>query len=293
MKDYQARSILFEEELLKSLCNRDLFRFAKTAAAGFGMTHTAGTVGHFTFPVPFSPPLRVLGEYRCLSTRIEPAQLLDFSGMLKDLADRSAALPQERYLDTGVFFSATGFTTAAQDFAWTRGIYLVSCEQSRLMQPTIGAIRTYVRSLARRLADLPPAELLAGYQEMRLHRFHNLNYNEPTALLGVLDGCWPVLLTGEGDWFPDIAEAGAAEILSAEALQPYGDEVEARFDLSLAGHALEFCIPGRILRHLLERRKEAAPLTLDLLYQKEGVEIPLRRFLTVAIHFPQWEQSSM
>ena len=291
MKDYQARSALFQAALRGALQNAAFLRPAGRTVQGFGASHTVDSVDLAVFPAPFAPPVRIVSEYRCHATRIDPEQLLDLSGLLKDLDDRSRAVPDERYWNAACFFSATGFTAAAQEYAWAQGILLLSFEQSRLMLPTIGSIRSYVRSITGELAELPAEELLAGYREMRLHRYHNQNFNSPTLALAALEGSYPVLFTGEGEWFSDLVKLAGetGERVAALSPQEYGDELEVRVDFQLAGHALEFCVPGMILKRLLGRRG-SRPLRLEVPYLLPAQGGELRRFLTVELPLPQWEQ---
>lgn len=294
MKDYQARSVLFQSALRGALQNADCLRPIERILQGFGASHTVDSVDLSAFPSPFTPPIRIVSEYRCHATRIDPDQLLDLSGLLKDLDDRSRAVPSDRYWNAACFFSATGFTAAAQEYAWAQGILLLSLEQSRLMLPTIGSIRSYVRSIAGELAELPMAKLVAGYQEVRLHRYHNQNFNSPSLALGALEGNYPVLLTGEGEWFSDLIRLAEEndERITVVSPQEYGDELEVRLDFQLAGHALECCVPGIILGHLLERR-EQHPLRIEIPYLLSAGTGPLRRFLTVELPLPEWEQSTI
>lgn len=294
MKDYQARGILFEEQLQTRLTESGLIRFHPGVVRGEGADHTEDGWGELTLLLPLLPPLRFYSGFKCYNGRLELSHLRDFYGMLADVEESVSHrnLP-DRYTITGCYFSATGFTQAAQEYAWARGISLFSLEQTRLLLPTLALIRGYVRERAEELSFTSREGLLTSfriYQKQMI--FHNQNDFSPFVAIAMLNKTYPVLLCGTGEWLTELyqeAEQGRC-LLTAEKAQRYGDECEVRYDLQVNGRALEFCLPGVIRKKLLQRmdyrEREGDSLLLDVLFSQDGNPAQL----SIAFPAEEWEQ---
>lgn len=296
MKDYQARGILLQEELETLLSRTGTLRFRPGVVRGQGADHSGNGWGELAFPLFFQSPLRIYCHYKCYSGRLELSHMRGFYGMLVDVdAFSEERNPATRYTNTGAYFSATGFTRPAQEYAWARGIWLFPLEQTHMLLPALALIRGYVRDRAEDLLLASRESLLASfriYQKQMV--FHNQNDFSPSATIAMLDGSYPVLLCGTGSWLEELAAAllpGEEEAV-AQDVQVYGDECESRFRFTIAGCSLEFCLPGVALEKLERRgdRQTASGFSLTIPHRAPAGGW---HFMTFRLPVLAWEQTHL
>ena len=165
--------------------------------------------------------------------------------------DVSVTLP-DRYTYSGCFFSATAFTKEAQEYAWAHNVFMSSMERIVVMQPILKRIDKFVSNLTETtINNISKYELLQGY-----NREMNDKDLNPEAVIGVVNGVYPVMIFGKRGWFkPVFEEALASEIGRAYIDSVYRSEnqFEANFELNFMESSAEFSIPITILEKLMER----------------------------------------
>ena len=116
---------------------------------GRGTKHQIDAYGQLRRSVSFLYPIRIICEAKFLKGRTGLPHVAKFLGSFKDISenyyvDRTA--PDEillkRYTDTAAMFSANGFTSHAQDFAYAQGIFLISYQSNPLITPILRAIES-------------------------------------------------------------------------------------------------------------------------------------------------------
>ncbi|MGW4243008.1 hypothetical protein [Nocardia sp. NPDC004722] len=197
------------EELLARLLQDNGYRLLVTAdqdrdalkdsgkgllVRGRGTTHQVDVLGELDLPLPFSLPMRLFVEakHRKKSTGIEYAR--NAYGTIRDVNEHFASqttgphqIPMKRYQYQYALFSASGFTSPAQEYALAQQISLVD-----LSGPGFESLLAAADGIATRIADLA-AQI--GAKSLRLKQIRH-------ALRHAL-GTWPGNVIDEG--FPDLA----------------------------------------------------------------------------------------
>jgi len=100
--------------------------------------------------IPFMYPIRMLGEVKFLKTPIEKRYVREFIGVVKDIQenyfvseDEPNGFQNNRKMDIGVFFSASGFNAEAEKLAYAHGIKTISYDRHFL----IDRIKDYIIEL--------------------------------------------------------------------------------------------------------------------------------------------------
>src|SRR5712664_1249051 len=120
---------------------------------GRGSDHQIDAISDFQAPPPFSHPQRLLVEAKCFDpgVRVGLPIVREAVGILKDVTEfwmvAGGDIPKQRYHCQYAVFSATGYTSEAQRFAFAQDIYLIPLAASRFLEPAIQALRN-VRSAA-------------------------------------------------------------------------------------------------------------------------------------------------
>ena len=287
MKEHQARGIVLSALLEEQLAESGQLVRTSSIAEGLAALHRPMLCALSPTNSPLLPPVRMIGEVKYHSQKIECAQLYDFAGILHDVEALSRGNAAARYQNVGCVFSATSFSTTAQKFAWANGIALFSFESSRFLRSSLLFLQDFIRENAGAIRDISREELIKAYHEARTHTYLNQNFNRPAVALASLGGIYPVLLCGEGDFLSELEKTPA---ISAAQVQQYGDRFEMRFDFRAGSHALECLIPtemlDKVLAHPLTRSGEPLALMLPL---------PGGNGRSVRIDLPlmQWEQSTI
>jgi hypothetical protein len=192
---------------------------------GRGGRHQIDAIAEFAVAHPFSHPQRLLVEAKCYaeSYPIGIDKIRHAVGVLKDIQEcwfsEHDAPPKKRYHYQFAYFSASKYTSQAEQYAYAQDIYLIPLAQSRFIQPVIDAIRQVTPEafgLARRrgvdinLSDLRRAirakirgveepnlfVALAGYHRAveSLERFCATSRRINEALLAMINRQFPVFL---------------------------------------------------------------------------------------------------
>jgi hypothetical protein len=114
---------------------------------GRGGKHQIDAVANFVVAHPFSHPQRLLIEAKCYTeqTRVGIEVIRNAVGVLKDVSEywvsRGSVPPKARYHYQYALFSASGYTSDAERYAYAQDVYLIPLANSRFIQPIIGSIR--------------------------------------------------------------------------------------------------------------------------------------------------------
>lgn len=117
---------------------------------GRGGKHQSDAVADFYINAPFTNPQRLVVEAKCLLPR-NPVGLpivRNAVGVIKDISEwwippdnLSGVVTMGRYHYQYAIFSASGFTSYAERYAFAQDIYLIPYKKSRFISPVIDAIR--------------------------------------------------------------------------------------------------------------------------------------------------------
>ena len=109
---------------------------------GRGCWHQIDCPCDYSRPIPFSYPLRLLGEVKFYKTPLEKKHIRAYIGVIKDIQENyfvtDGMAPEDIYprqLEFGVYFSASGFQAEAEKLAYAHGIKTVSYRNHCLMEP--------------------------------------------------------------------------------------------------------------------------------------------------------------
>ncbi len=107
---------------------------------GRGCWHQIDCSCDYTKLIPFSYPLRLLGEVKFYKTRLSKEHIREYIGVIKDIQENyfvaDGVNPRDFYprkLEIGVYFSANGFQEEAEKLAYAHGIKTVSYENNFLI----------------------------------------------------------------------------------------------------------------------------------------------------------------
>lgn len=205
-----------------TLCNVG----AGLAIHGRGSKHQVDAIADFLVHQPFSNPQRLMVEAKCYGSdrRVGIDTVRNAIGVLKDTSEFWVAGPSsiaglKRYHYQYAVFSASAFTGGAQCYAFAQDIYLFPLGRSRYFQPILNAIRqigsaaqretyptiitprqlSHLRSFVRKSLDresiLHEQVALAHESAVAMIPFLNACRNLDYALVAVLGGRFPVLLS--------------------------------------------------------------------------------------------------
>ncbi|HMA34709.1 MAG TPA: hypothetical protein VKY74_09550 [Chloroflexia bacterium] len=116
---------------------------------GRGGIHQIDAVADFMVIPPFSHPLRLFVEAKCLEEPVGLPLVRNAVGVFKDVGEYwvctptlSGTIPKGRYHYQYAIFSASGYTRDAERYAFAQDIYLIPLEKSLYMARIIAAIRS-------------------------------------------------------------------------------------------------------------------------------------------------------
>jgi hypothetical protein len=149
MHEAQAKGY-YLEEIVRELMRDSHFVDVQTGnIEGRGADHEIDSYGSLMFSIPFVYPVRLISEIKWFKPNVVVGlgRIRDFVGVILDISQNyfipretnshRTPLRRERYTDCGAYFSATGFSLPAQDYAWAHGVYLVSFSQDPLLTPIL------------------------------------------------------------------------------------------------------------------------------------------------------------
>lgn len=107
---------------------------------GRGCWHQIDCPCDYNKLIPFSYPLRLLGEVKFYKTHLSKEHIREYIGVIKDIQENyfvaDGINPQDFYprkMEIGVYFSANGFQEEAEKLAYAHGIKTVSYENNYLI----------------------------------------------------------------------------------------------------------------------------------------------------------------
>ena len=135
---------------------------------GRGCWHQIDCPCDYNKPIPFSYPLRLLGEVKFHKNAIDKKHIREYIGVLKDIQENyfvpsgtdPDALP-ERKTEIGVYFSANGFKTEAAKLAYAHGIQTISYKNNYI----INQIKNLIEELEEDY--LPAKDVIEHWSDFR------------------------------------------------------------------------------------------------------------------------------
>lgn len=256
MKEHQAREYIFEEKVKKLLQDSGYISIVEKEVEGNSIFHDIYNYGLLNIPNAFGFPVRMICQYKFYAkNKVELAHIRDFYGILCDINENRFSKKGDNsniYANVGCYFSATGFTRAAQEYAWSHNIFLVSFEKIDVFKPILENINEFVTGLSEVVINnITKEELLIGYDKAV-----NEKNVLPDAVVGIVNNVYPVIICGNDGWsIPVIEEAQRSEVGKVYIEQVYRTEnqFEVKFELTFMESVAEFSIPIVILEKLMNR----------------------------------------
>lgn len=107
---------------------------------GRGCWHQIDCPCDYNKLIPFSYPLRLLGEVKFYKNQLSKEHIREYIGVIKDIQENyfvaDGVNPQDFYprkMEIGVYFSANGFQEEAEKLAYAHGIKTVSYENNYII----------------------------------------------------------------------------------------------------------------------------------------------------------------
>ena len=259
MKEHQAREYIFEEKVKKLLQDSRYISIIEEEVPGRSGYHDIHAYGRINVPTAFLYPVRIICQYKYYAkNRVELNHIRDFGGIMADISEKNYTIKGEaknipdRYTYSGCFFSATAFSRDAQEYAWAHNIFMVSLERIGVMQPILKKIDNFVAGLSEStINNITKQELLEGYE-----REVEEESVMPEAVIGIVNGVYPVMIMGKKDWLkPVLEEAENSEIgkVYIDSVYRSENQFEANFELNFMESSGEFSVPVAVLEKLMER----------------------------------------
>lgn len=154
----QVRGALFEEAVLYLLrtagyqtvdhrgTDPTLSRVgAGLAVVGRGAVHQIDAIADYVVSPPFSHPQRLLVEAKCYSSTVELPVIRNTVGVIKDVSEfwttvNAKLKEHRRYHYQAAVFSATSFSSGAEDYAFAHDIYLFPLANSTFFRNALSAL---------------------------------------------------------------------------------------------------------------------------------------------------------
>lgn len=266
----EARGYYFEEIVRELMRKTNYIDVKSQDIAGRGADHQIDSVGYFAFTIPFMYPVRLIAEAKWYQDddKIGLGKIRDFVGVMKDISEnyfvptetrRARTRPklEDRFTDAGAYFSVSGFSSRAQDYAWAHGIYLISFGMNTIFQPLISRARTLIdRDITDTITKAGVVELAKGHIEnddtMRTR------FNGIFSYVGILDGIYPVMITADREIEFDPSQpdnlqttgGGIREGAIKDYRRERPDNVNFRFHFRDSN--FEFTLPSHTSENLIE-----------------------------------------
>lgn len=151
----QLKGYLFELVILELLrkngfhaidvCHEDIHKVRENKNGfiefrGKGTWHQIDCPCDYEHTIPFSYPIRLLGEAKYFKLPLDKKYIREFIGILKDIEENYSVPDGMRYCDIpprnteiGVYFSANGFQEEAEKLAYSHGIKTISYKNNILI----------------------------------------------------------------------------------------------------------------------------------------------------------------
>jgi hypothetical protein len=229
----QIRGMLFEEAVLFLLARAGYRTIdvpdgrtirpvgAGLAVCGRGGMHQIDAIADYEIVPPFGYPQRLLVEAKFYSSRVELPIIRNAVGVLKDVNEfwhpSHSILTGNRYHYLQAVFSASEFTSAAEDYAFAQDVYLFPLAKSAYFHPLLSAIssikpqtfggihwssvpvnlsrlRQEIRSMLRDPEMLYDYDRFADGRERDLFQFVDVVYRLGGVVVGMLGRSFPLFL---------------------------------------------------------------------------------------------------
>ena len=220
MHESQAKGY-YLEEIVRSLMLKSNFINIQTGdIIGRGADHQIDSYGTFMFSIPFIYPIRLISEVKWFKKtyKVNLNRIRDFVGVMIDISQNyfvpreirskrtRTSLRKERYTDCGAYFSATGFSTIAQDYAWAHGIYLISFTQDPILIPILNRAKDLIKR-DRSIWDHQYAKKEDVVKMAQVHFQNDIQLrdlmHQKNAYFGILDELYPVMIITDGEFMFD------------------------------------------------------------------------------------------
>ena len=120
---------------------------------GKGTWHQIDCPCDYSCTIPFSYPLRLLGEAKFYKNPLDKKYIREYIGVIKDIQENYFVPVNSRYNDVpprkmeiGVYFSANGFQEEAEKLAYAHGIKTISYENNVIIKRIKDLIDEFVEN---------------------------------------------------------------------------------------------------------------------------------------------------
>lgn len=220
----QARGYIFESVVRDLLGKSGYINIFTGKLAGRGAKHEIDASGILSIPTPFIYPIRLLCEAKCKKKATPLSDVRSFLGVVKDVSEGYHNIKsQRRFTDVGCFFSTSGYTKDAHNFAWAHNIFLVTFNDILAWQNIIISIEDFIDSL--RQKKLGKNALVSEFWKREEQDASNTMLGDISLHVATLNGTYPVILS-TGKFFlkrvvdslhPDMDEIGAVKTERADS----------------------------------------------------------------------------
>jgi len=270
MNKSEARGYYFEEIVRHLMRKTNYIDVKSQDIEGRGADHQIDSVGFFAFTIPFIYPVRLIAEAKWYKdeNRIGLGSMRNFVGVMKDISENyfvprsyrgkiKRPKLEDRYTDAGAYFSVSGFSPKAQDFAWAHGIYLISFGMNTIFRPLITRAKDLIdQDLTKKASK---SEVIDKAQDhFRNDRILSRELNRIYSYVGILDGIYPIMITSDKEFKFDPEQPDSLETsegsFSEGAIKEYRKEKidNVNFRFHFQGGNFEFTLPSNTSRSLIE-----------------------------------------
>ena len=265
-----ARGYYFEEIVRHLMRKTNYIDVTSQDIPGRGVNHQIDSVGFFAFTIPFMHPVRLIAEAKWYkdNNKIGLGSMRNFVGVMKDISEnyfvpmssrgkRKRPKLEDRYTDAGAYFSVSGFSSDAQDFAWAHGIYLISFGMNTIFRPLIKRAKILIdQDLIKKATK---SEVIGKAQDhFRNDRILSRELNRIYSYVGILDGIYPVMIIADKEFKfktdrPDKFEVERGNITS-NATKEYRQEEKnnIHFRFNFQNSNFEFTLPSSTGGYLID-----------------------------------------
>lgn len=315
MRAYQAKGY-YLEEIVRELMRKSEFIDVKTGnIEGRGANHQIDSYGTLMFTIPFVYPIRLISEVKWFSRnyKVQLNRLRSFVGVMIDISQnyfvpramRSrrqadySVLRKERYTDSGAYFSATGFSRDAQDYAWAHGVYLIPFSQDKILDPILKRAQHLI--YYDRFWEDSQSKKAEVIEKARYHfqadrELHNL-MRRTFSYIGILDGLYPVILVSDEkfEFDPTAPDDLTEEDMSFESNYAFKErriegEEDVNFQFRFHGTRFSFSLPmvtaKKIIYAIESTYGGEAFATLDIPIVLKAKQRTYRRIFRIHLALP-------
>lgn len=297
----QTRGMIFEEVLLRLLSqsgyqvvtdvgkDKTLTQVSSgLAVRGRGGKHQIDAIADYSAQQPFSYPQRLLVEAKFYtSEKVGLPIVRNAVGVHKDVQEQWVASDgfgqiRNRYSYQYAIFSASGYTTVAEEYAYAQDVYLIQLASSLHFRPIIKAIGAIEQNDFQWAPGQPvPLDLKSFRRELRSALLYDGGFNmdlperamekiwtllktvadhRNRSALGLIAGSIPVFMTSERPFNPrDIHGEIECRIYWTRSKGTYSWSIDAP---SFGGH-LTFDVPISLLKMYLDENGLSRERALD------------------------------